>query len=227
MEPQSIFPAVEWHKELDSTNNEAKRRLESIDNLSIIAAVHQSAGRGRGSHSWITRPGENLTFSLVLQFGEGGQAPLPAAEAVRITHFITVSLCDFLISEGVEPRIKWPNDLWAGDRKVCGILIENTFEGGGVRSSIIGVGLNLNQTEFDPRLPNPTSVGILTGRRYDIYAAMDTLYKIFCRRAEQLDSEGGRERLELEFSERMFVLDKGSQGKLQQSIDNFEATKSL
>ena len=216
---------IEWHNELSSTNDEAKRRLETLDNLSVIAAVRQTAGRGRGSHSWISAPGENLTFSVVLAFGQGGPAPLPASDAIRITQLASVSVCDFLVSEGLDPRIKWPNDVWVEDRKICGILIENTLSGDFISRSIMGIGLNLGQKEFDPALPNPTSLSLETGRSYRPDEALDSLYEIICRRAEELSTAGGRARLELEFSKRMFVLDKPSQDSLLASIEDFEARR--
>lgn len=223
MEPQSRFPLIEWHKELDSTNDEAKRRRGELDNLSVIAAVSQTAGRGRGTHTWISAPGQNLTFTLVLRFEEGKVMPLSASEAVRITHFCTVALCDFLEAEGLHPRIKWPNDIWVCGRKICGILIENSFSEGMLSDSIIGIGLNLNQRQFDPSLPNPTSLSLLTGRDYPPAATLDALYEKICRRAEDLSSSDGRARLELEFSNRMFVLDKPSQDRIQASIEDFES----
>lgn len=225
MEPQSRFPLIRWYRELPSTNNEAKRLSGSLDNLSVIAAEKQTAGRGRGSHSWSSAPGENLTFSVFLRFGPDGQAPLPAGEAVRITHFCTVAVCDFLISEGLQPRIKWPNDIWIADRKICGILIENSFSAGFLGTSIIGIGLNLNQKEFDPALPNPVSAALLTGRSYSLPDSLDALYENICRRAEELSGTDGRARLELEFSKKMFVLDRPSQERIQASIEEFEAQR--
>lgn len=222
MEPQSRYSLIQWHKVLDSTNNEAKRVFGTLDNMSVIAALYQTAGRGRGSHSWVSASGENLTFSLVLKFREG---VLPSSEAVRITHLATVSVSDLLVEEGVEPRIKWPNDVWVGEKKISGMLIENSFSGASVTGSVIGIGLNLNQKEFDPLLPNPTSLSLLTGRSYNPVATLDRLYEIFCRRAPMLEGDDGRARLELEFSKRMFVLEKAGQDRISDAIDSFEAQK--
>ena len=222
MEPQSAFEGIQWYEKLDSTNNEAKRRLESIDNLSVLAAVNQTAGRGRGGHTWVSRPGENLTFSLVLKFAPGA---LAAQDAVRITHFCTVSLCCFLEGEGVVPRIKWPNDIWVGGRKICGILIENSFSEGCVSSSIIGIGLNLNQKEFDPLLPNPSSLSLVTGREYEPAKVLDSLYEIFCRLSPRITDKDGSAQNELEFSKRMFVLEKPLQDRISASVSDFEAAK--
>lgn len=222
MEPIGRDSPIRWHKVLDSTNNEARRDFDSLDNMSVIAARYQTAGRGRGTHSWVSTEGENLMFSLVLKFREG---LLPASEAVRITHFATVSVCDLLLEEEVEPRIKWPNDIWVEDSKICGILIENSFSGTSVTGSIVGIGLNLNQKSFDPLLPNPTSLTLLTGREYSLEATLDRLYEIFCRRAPMLEGDDGRARLELEFSKRMFVLEKSGQDRISDAIDSFEAQK--
>lgn len=222
MEPQSAFPGIQWHERLDSTNNEAKRHMESLDNLSVIAAVEQTAGRGRGAHTWVAAPGRNLTFSLVLKFAAGA---LPAQDAVRITHFCTVSLCEFLEGEGVKPRIKWPNDIWVDGRKICGILIENSFSGACVTGSIIGIGLNLNQKDFDPLLPNPSSLSLLTGREYVPCKVLDRLYEIFCRLSPRITDKDGSSQNELEFSKRMFVLEKSRQDRISTAISDFEAAK--
>ena len=225
MKPRSAFSSIEWLETIDSTNSEAKRRSGALDNLSVLAAVEQTAGRGRGSHSWISIPGENLTFSVVLRFGQGGIAPLPASEAVRITHFCTLAVCDFLEAEGLKPRIKWPNDIWIAERKICGILIENSFSEGYLSEGIVGIGLNLNQTAFDLALPNPVSLQQLTGRQYEPAATLDELYKAICRRAEQLSDADGRNALELEFSKRMFVVDKGLQASIDTAIEDFEGRR--
>ena len=225
MKPRSAFSSIEWLETVDSTNSEAKRRLEALDNLSVLAAVEQTAGRGRGSHSWISSPGENLTFTLILRFVEGGISPLPSSEAVRITHFCTLAVCDYLEAQGLQTRIKWPNDIWIANRKICGILIENTFSGDYLKDSIVGIGLNLNQTAFDPALPNPVSLRLLTGREYSPASALDELYKAICRRAEQLSGADGRSALELEFSKRMFVIDKGLQAGIDAAIEDFEAKR--
>lgn len=225
MEPLSARPSITWYDTLDSTNSEVRRRLGDLDNLSVIAASFQTAGRGRGSHSWKAAAGENLTFSILLRFGEGGLAPLAASEAVRITHLVTVALYNCLKDCGVVPRIKWPNDIWIGGKKICGILIENILDGEEVACSIVGIGLNLNQKDFNPLLPNPTSLSIETGRSYDVRAFLEGFMEEFGRDAVLMDTVPGREKLEKVFSENMFVLEKPLQDRLQASIDNFEGRK--
>lgn len=199
--------SIEWLECTDSTNLDVRRRLSSLDNLSVIAARFQTAGRGQGDHIWVSPEAENLTFSVLLRFGEGAISPLPAVEAVRITHTATLALYSFLEEEGVKARIKWPNDIWVGNRKICGMLIENILDGANVACSIIGIGLNLNQKEFDPNLPNPVSLTQLTGRNYPLEATLERLHKEICRRVAQLDTSDGRYELERLFNKYVFHLE--------------------
>ena len=164
MEPSDSRAQIIWLDEADSTNRVLRERLQGLDNLSIVAAVAQTAGRGQGSHTWYASPGENLTFSILYRYEELCQ--IAASEMILVTQVTTLALRDYLLGHGIEARIKWPNDIWVGDRKICGILIENTLEGAAVRESIVGIGLNLNETGWPAELPNPVSLTELTGRRY-------------------------------------------------------------
>lgn len=214
--------SIEWLDEIDSTNSELRRRLQSLDNLSVIAARYQTAGRGQGTHTWLSPEDENLTFSILLRFGKGGIAQLPATEAIRITQAATLSIRSFLLSEGVQSRIKWPNDIWVADRKICGMLIENILDGPNVAFSIVGIGVNLNQQCFDPALPNPVSLAQLTGRRYPLRETLGRICEMICRRVAQLDTADGRYELEKEFNEHLFHLEKSRQDALSEAIADFE-----
>ena len=216
---------IEWLKCTDSTNLDIRRRMSELDNLSVIAAVFQTAGRGQGRHTWVSPAGENLTFSLLLRFGESNLRELKATEGVRITQLATVSMLSFLASEGVSARIKWPNDVWVGEKKICGMLIENILNGEMITESIVGIGLNLNQLTFDPALPNPVSLHQLTGRFYDPAEALERLYAEICRNAVLLNSDDGRVKLEQLFSDNLFYLDKHLQDRLEGAIASFEAQK--
>lgn len=162
-----------WYDMVDSTNSELRRRLGELDNLSIIAAKSQTQGRGQGSHCWTSADGENLTFSLLLRF-DGERTP--AREAAVINDIITPAIRGFLSEEGIESWVKLPNDIWVGDRKICGILIENILHGGFLGETIVGIGLNLNQTGWPSDLPNPVSLMELTGKEYP---PEETLERIF------------------------------------------------
>lgn len=192
---------IKWFESLASTNNEAKKHITDYDNLSVIATIEQSAGRGQGSHTWYTTPGKNLTFTIVFN-----PENLPASEALYLTRITTLSLLSYLAARGVRARIKWPNDIWVEDKKICGILIENILEGNLVHNSIIGIGLNINESGWPEDLPNPVSLGELTGKSYDIHEELEAFYKEFCRHAQMLSSEDGRKYLCENFDENVFRL---------------------
>lgn len=200
------FP-IHWLDTTDSTNSDIRRGLGELANLSVIAARFQTAGRGQGTHTWISPKDENLTFSILIRFGKDGIPVLPATDAVRISYVATLSIRDFLAEEGIDARIKWPNDIWVEDRKICGMLIENVLDGTNVGSSIVGIGINLNQGSFDPSLPNPVSLSMLTGRHYDLETTLQRLYKIICRRVGQLSVPDGYNELEMEFNNHVFHLE--------------------
>ena len=207
MEPSLPDPQIIWLDSADSTNSALRRLSEGLDNLSIVAARAQTAGRGQGDHTWFASPGTNLTFSILYRFG--GESALAAADAILITQVTTLALRDYLLSHGVQARIKWHNDIWVGDRKICGILIENRLEGAAVQESIVGIGLNLNETDWPEELPNPVSLRELTGRTYDLETELEGLHKEICRRFGQLASGDGRRSLQEEFGKYMFRLPEG------------------
>ena len=193
-----------WLETADSTNHALRERLGALDNLSVIAAREQTAGRGQGTHTWFATPGENLTFSILYRFG--GVCSLAAADALLITQVTTLALRDYLLGKGVSARIKWPNDIWVGERKICGILIENIVSEGYVRESIVGIGLNVNGTGWPAELPNPVSLRELTGQCYILEEELLALHKEIRRRFRMLASPDGRKSLQEEFGKYMFRL---------------------
>ena len=197
--------AIIWLKLTDSTNDEARRRLDVLDNLSVVAARTQTSGRGQGDHTWTSKPGQNLTFTVVLKFPPC--APLAASEILRITHAVTHALREYLLSKGVVARIKWPNDIYVGDKKICGILIENILGGKQVAASMVGIGLNLNQSRFPADLPNPVSLRQVTGRRYDLREELVLLREELKKSASLLDSQEGRTELARYFDAYVFRKD--------------------
>lgn len=178
--------------------------MADCDNLSVVAARGQTAGRGQGDHRWHSTPGENLTFSILYRF-EGSFA-LAASDALLITQVTTLGLRDYLLGHGVQARIKWPNDIWVGDRKICGILIENILEGNRILAGIVGIGLNLNETDWPEELPNPVSLRELTDRRYSPEAELPVLQDGLRRRFGRLADADGRASLQEEFGKYMFRL---------------------
>ncbi len=151
-----------WLESIDSTNKEALRRSDDLTDFTILAAEYQSEGRGQKGTSWESAKGSNLTFSLVLK-----PDMIKAENQFIISQIAAVGVYEYLVSKGVDAKIKWPNDIYVGDKKIAGILIENFIEGDSLSESIVGVGLNLNQEKFDSGAPNPVSLKAITGENYD------------------------------------------------------------
>ncbi len=131
-----------WLDTIDSTNSEALRRLAELPSMTVLAAREQTAGRGQRGNTWFTEPGKNLTFSIIVKFGDG---ELHASQVHWLNYLISVVVAEFLQSHGIWCKVKWPNDVYVGKNKICGILIENSLKGEWVHAAVVGVGLNVNQ----------------------------------------------------------------------------------
>lgn len=166
---------IRWIEETDSTQDEVRRHLSDYDNMSVVAARLQTAGRGQRGNKWHARGGENLTFSMLLRFVGNGFPPLDVSGNFRITKAATLAVVEYLGKKGIGSLIKWPNDIYVRNKKICGMLVENTLEGGTITSSIVGIGLNVNQKDFPPQLVNPTSMAALTGESYDLHSELEIL----------------------------------------------------
>ncbi len=188
---------IKWFEELDSTNSELLRQLSQYDNLSVVAALRQTSGRGQRGNRWLSAPGENLTFSLLVR-----PASLPSGELMALTYMATLAVKGWLCSQGAPAVIKWPNDIYVGKRKICGMLVENVLSGDSVAASVIGIGLNLNQTAFPGELANPVSLKRLTGKDYPLPESLEALLGWFDIPA--LDSPEGRTRLWTAYQEGLF-----------------------
>lgn len=201
-----------WLDRTDSTNDEARRRISDLDNLSVLSARWQSSGRGQRGNVWSAAPGENLTFSVVMKF-DGGQLPQTRAiDQFVISEIAALSVVDLLSGYGIEARIKWPNDIYVGNRKICGILIENSLKGLMLSTSIVGIGLNVNQRVFDPSLPNPTSMALCLAEAHE-KICLETLMerfidimKAYCTR--YLNITGGYVRLRKLYLAQLWRLDE-------------------
>ena len=191
-----------WLDTVDSTNNEALRKADILDNLSVIAAGLQTSGKGQRGNRWSSERGCNLTFSILLK--DGTLAAIDAQDQFLITEAVTLALTDYLSGKGIPARIKWPNDIYVRDRKICGVLIENSLNGNRLRRSVVGVGLNVNQREFPEDLPNPTSMSIESGNHYDAKDELKVFMEIFKKYAESLDDINLRSEMRREYLGRMY-----------------------
>jgi len=148
--------------ELNSTNEYAYGILNQKENNEgkVIWALSQSKGKGQKGNSWESEKGKNLTFSIILH-----PELIEPSKQFLLNKAISLGVIDFLktVLSNTSIKIKWPNDIYVGNKKIAGILIENEISGNVLQSSIIGIGLNINQTLFSTKLPNPTSICIITG----------------------------------------------------------------
>ncbi len=155
--------------ETDSTNRYCLNRL-TIEHpelaearMVVVTADFQTAGRGCGTNSWESEQGKNLLFSLYLH-----PTWLPVMSQFVLSECVALAIRDALAQLVTEPvTIKWPNDIYVGDSKICGILIENHLSQRQIKDCVIGVGLNVNQQRFVSDAPNPVSLAQLLGRETD------------------------------------------------------------
>lgn len=154
---------------------------------SVVWADFQTAGRGCGTNSWESERGKNLTFSLLLH-----PEPLTASEQFRISMAVSLAICEALDQLVGDISIKWPNDIYWRNGKLCGILIENTLKGPLIKDSIVGVGLNVNQERFVSDAPNPVSLWQITSQPTDcgellgdILRRIDVLMPLACHGSRQ------------------------------------------
>lgn len=149
-------------EETDSTNRWLK---ENGKGEMVAVADYQTAGKGCGTNTWESERGKNLTFSLLIHPTE-----IHASRQFLISEAVSVALCTMLANHFDSPAplsIKWPNDIYYGDRKICGILIENMLQGSTIKDSIIGIGINVNQEIFRSDAPNPVSMYQILGCKTD------------------------------------------------------------
>jgi len=169
-------PAKYFYNRLNSTNLYANEMLRKRhDQVPFwVRTDDQFAGRGQGHHSWVTEPGLNLTGTLVI-FPNN----VRASEQFMISKIFSLAAAGFLEMFIDEISLKWPNDLYAGDKKIGGILIETAIMGQFIDHAILGLGVNINQVNFPPDIPNPISISALTGLKYDLKEMEDLMIECF------------------------------------------------
>ena len=158
-------------KQTHSTSSLLREQYsDALPHLYTIRTDFQTAGRGQAGNSWESEEGKNLLFSTLLRY-EG----ILAAEQWRLSMLVAVALWDALAKYLPQEllTIKWPNDIYFGDKKLVGILIENSLSGPYVGYSIVGIGVNVNQTAWISNAPNPISMKEITGNNYDVETLMN------------------------------------------------------
>lgn len=161
--------------EVDSTNSilAAKYINRGFPEGSVVIANSQTKGRGQGQNKWHSEPGKNLTCSFVLypEF-------LDASQQFYISKVASLALADLVGLYTDKVSIKWPNDIYVDDKKIAGLLIEHAIERSNIKSSVIGIGLNVNQKDFPASLPNPVSLLKITKVKQDMEEILESLTNI-------------------------------------------------
>lgn len=133
-----------------------------VENFTIAVCENQTAGKGQMGSVWEVQPGKNLTFSILIK-----DLLLEINEIFNLNAAVAVSIVEALEAFSIHGlSIKWPNDILAGNKKIGGILIENSIRNDGEIFSVIGIGINVNQTDFNG-MPRASSLALVTGREYD------------------------------------------------------------
>jgi BirA family biotin operon repressor/biotin-[acetyl-CoA-carboxylase] ligase len=171
-------------EQVASTNSYAMELLSNTKPVAggtVIMAVSQSAGRGQQGNSWEAEPGKNLTLSLVLY-----PDFLEAGKQFYLSKIISLAVAEVVRSyvQG-EVRVKWPNDIYYGRRKLGGVLIENILMGSSIKTSVAGIGLNVNQEQFACG-PQAISLKNITGKETDLGEVLETLCEAVEKRYFQL-----------------------------------------
>ena len=189
---------IHYFEQLTSSNDEAT--LPHYREGDIIWAERQTAGRGQRGHTWQSNEGENLTFTALLE-----PTFLPPSEQFSLLQVVALAMADMLSEYGIEAKIKWTNDIYVGDSKLVGILMEHKLQGIVIGRTIAGIGLNVNQTEFDPELPNPTSMRLIAGREFDRKEVLERIALHLKNRYEML-RRGEIKQLHLDYHQRLYRL---------------------
>ena len=134
-----------------------------VEHGTVVLAREQNAGRGQRGNTWEAEPGKNITMSMLLK-----PVHIHPKYMHLISEIISLSIIKVL-RHYIEPScgmvsIKWPNDIYVDNKKICGILVENAIMSDSIAHSVVGIGLNVNQREFRSDAPNPVSMCLLTGK---------------------------------------------------------------
>lgn len=161
--------------ETESTNEVAKEliaKAKPIEGTAIIAQ-YQTNGKGQYHRTWLSAKGKNMTLSIILK-----PFFLPVSRVFALNMMISLAIVDLLKQFNIENiQIKWPNDILADKKKICGILIENTLRSSALATSVVGVGLNVNENEFDEELKNKAgSMKLMKGENFELIEVRELLF---------------------------------------------------
>lgn len=187
--------------ETTSTNSLMQELLKAgkLNNGDVIRANYQSRGIGQVGNLWESEKGKNLTFSLFLDTHF-----LDASEVFYLNKIVSIAIHKYLTDLGIlDVKIKWPNDIYIGNKKVAGMLTNNSFLGNNLQNSIIGVGLNVNQVEFLKNVPNPTSLKLVSQKNYNLDKELEKLLQYIYQHINQL-AQAGFSQIDTDYLNRLY-----------------------
>ncbi|NQU87852.1 MAG: biotin--[acetyl-CoA-carboxylase] ligase [Mariniphaga sp.] len=194
---------------VESTNNYARGLIvhKESEEGTVVLAKHQTNGRGTDKNYWESEKGKNLTFSILF-------APffLNPAKQFYLSMVVSLGVFDTISSEVDRVKIKWPNDIYIQNKKVAGILIENTIQGNEIAETIAGIGININQHDFISDAPNPVSLKNVTGNDYNLDFILEKTWNNIMGWYDRL-KEGDEKTINETYISRLFWLNELAQYK--------------
>lgn len=193
-----------YFNNLPSTNTHAAFLLKnsSITEGTIVYTNFQLAGRGQMGNRWESEDSKNLLFSIILY-----PKMINPADQFLISMAISLGICDFLKRYIPHCKIKWPNDIYVNNDKIAGLLIESSIMKNRIESTIAGIGLNINQDKFLSNAPNPVSLKIIKGSKFDLTTCLSELASDLDARYKQL-MEGKTYNIKEEYISQLFRLNE-------------------
>ena len=173
-----------------------------LPSATVIHTPNQTGGRGQRGNSWESAIGKNALFSMLIK-----KPAVAVARQFAISEAVSLAIVEALSRYADGFSIKWPNDIYHGDRKICGILIEHSIMGASINQSIIGVGINVNQDEFLSDAPNPVSLVQIIGKEVEVDEVMRGVCEIIERRCGVLADEASLSALHDEYLTKLYRKD--------------------
>lgn len=195
------MPPIIHIVETESTNSSLKELVtqEKLEEGTILVTNFQSAGRGQRGNTWESAKGKNLTFSMVLY-----PTSIAVHEQFILSQVVSLGIKKALdkYTEGI--TIKWPNDIYWNEKKICGILIENALSENGFLHSIAGIGLNINQKKFESDAPNPISLSQITNQEYSLNIILEEVRDYILAFYKEADLLGNYKTIQYFYAKSLF-----------------------
>ncbi len=173
-------------------------REKSLPEGFVLYTDFQLKGKGQPGNSWESESGKNLLFSMVLH-----PTHVPMDELFLLSQLVSIAIKNTLDEFVDNITVKWPNDIYWKDKKIAGILIENSLQGNKIKTVVIGIGLNVNQKGFESDAPNPVSLLQITGKRQNRKQLLDKI----CGNILELYEKLNAEKIRSAFSEALYRKD--------------------